>query len=165
MTLWTVVCQAPLFMWFFLARILEWVTISSSRGCSQSRDHTYIFCVSCIAGGFSNLLWCLNWGFPGVAVVNYLLANAGDSRDTGSFPGLRRAPGEENVNPLQYFWLENSMDRGPWQAVICGVTKSWTRWATEHACTMPKSPIRSVLLGKKTTMDQFLREFWTWMRI
>ena len=49
------------------------------------------------------------------------------TRDTGSFPGLRRAPGEENVNPFQYFWLENSMDRGPWQAVIRGVTKSWTR--------------------------------------
>ena len=30
------------------ARILEWVAISSSRGSSQSRDQTHIFCISCI---------------------------------------------------------------------------------------------------------------------
>ena len=32
-------------------RILEWVTISSSRGSSQARDWTCISCPSCIAGG------------------------------------------------------------------------------------------------------------------
>ena len=32
----------------FQARILEWVTISYSRGCSQSRDQTHIFYISCI---------------------------------------------------------------------------------------------------------------------
>ena len=31
----------------FQARILEWVTISYSRGCSQSRDQTHIFYISC----------------------------------------------------------------------------------------------------------------------
>ena len=30
-------------------------------------------------------------------------------------------PGEGNGNPLQYLCLENSMDRGAWQAVIHGV--------------------------------------------
>ena len=30
------------------AKILEWVAISSSRGSSQSRDQTHIFCISCI---------------------------------------------------------------------------------------------------------------------
>ena len=29
-------------------------------------------------------------------------------------------------NPLQYSCLENSMDRGAWQATVFGVTKSWT---------------------------------------
>ena len=33
--------------------------------------------------------------------------------------------GEENVKPLQYSCLENSMDRGAWQAIVHGVTKSW----------------------------------------
>ena len=33
-------------------RILEWVAMPSSRGSSQPRDRTCIYCVSCIAGGF-----------------------------------------------------------------------------------------------------------------
>ena len=35
--------------------------------------------------------------------------------------------GEGNGNPLQYTCLENSMDRGDWQAAVHGVTESWTR--------------------------------------
>ena len=34
------------------ARILEWVSISSSRGSSWPRDWTPVSCVSCTAGGF-----------------------------------------------------------------------------------------------------------------
>ena len=30
------------------ARTLEWVAMSSSRGSSQSRDHTHVSCVSCL---------------------------------------------------------------------------------------------------------------------
>ena len=37
--------------------------------------------------------------------------NAGDP---GSIPGLGRSPGEGNGNPLQYYFLENAMDRGAW---------------------------------------------------
>ena len=36
------------------------------------------------------------------------------------------SPGEGNGNPLQYSCLENSMDRGAWQATIHGVVKSRT---------------------------------------
>ena len=32
--------------------------------------------------------------------------------------------GEGNGNPLQYSCLENSMDRGAWQAIVHGVAKS-----------------------------------------
>ena len=35
-------------------------------------------------------------------------------------------PGEENGCPSQYSCLENSMDRGAWQAAVHGVTKSFT---------------------------------------
>ena len=42
-------------------------------------------------------------------------------RDTGLIPGLGRCPGGGNGNPLQYSCLENSMDRGAWQAPIHGV--------------------------------------------
>ena len=41
--------------------------------------------------------------------------------------GLGRSSGEGNGYPLQYFSLENSMDRGAWQATVHGVTKSQTR--------------------------------------
>ena len=50
--------------------------------------------------------------------------NAGDP---GSIPGSRRSPGEGNGNPLQYSYLENSMDGGAWWAIVHGVTKSQTR--------------------------------------
>ena len=36
----------------FQVRILEWVSISSSRESSQPRDQTHVSCISCIAGGF-----------------------------------------------------------------------------------------------------------------
>ena len=53
-------------------------------------------------------------------------ANAGDIRDVGSTPGLRRSPGGGNGNPLQYSCLENPMDRGAWLTAVHGVKKSWT---------------------------------------
>ena len=56
-------------------------------------------------------------------MVKKLLENAGD---LGSIPGLGRSPEEGNGNPLQYFCLENSMDRGAWRATVHGVAKSWT---------------------------------------
>ena len=54
-------------------------------------------------------------------------ANAGDIRDTGSILGSGRSPGEGNDNPLQYSYLENTMDRGPWRATVHEVSKSWTQ--------------------------------------
>ena len=45
--------------------------------------------------------------------------------DLGSIPGLGRSPGEEYGYPLQYSGLENSIDRGAWQATVHGVAKSW----------------------------------------
>ena len=54
-------------------------------------------------------------------------ANAGDARDVGSTPGSGRSPGVGNGNPLQYSCLENSMDRGAWQAAVHGVMKSQTQ--------------------------------------
>ena len=49
------------------------------------------------------------WGASLVAqTVKNSPANAGD---LGSIPGLGRSSGEGRGNPLQYFCLENSMDR------------------------------------------------------
>ena len=41
--------------------------------------------------------------------------------------GLGRSPGEGNGHPLQYSGLENSMDRGAWEATVQGAEKSRTR--------------------------------------
>ena len=56
-------------------------------------------------------------------MVKNLPANAGDVRDSGLIPGLGRSPGEGNGNSLQYFCLENPMDRGAWWAIIHGVAE------------------------------------------
>ena len=49
--------------------------------------------------------------FPGGSDGKESAYNAGD---LGSIPGSGRSPGEGNGNPLQYFCLKNSMDRGAW---------------------------------------------------
>ena len=51
-------------------------------------------------------------------MVKNLPAEAGDARDLGLIPGSGRSPGEGNGNPLQYSCLENSMERGAWQATV-----------------------------------------------
>jgi len=50
----------------------------------------------------------------------------------GLIPGLGRSSGEGNGNPLQYSCLENSMDRGAWQATVHGVAKSRTQPSDFH---------------------------------
>jgi len=47
-------------------------------------------------------------------------ANAGD---IGSITESGRSPGEVNGLPLQYSYLENSMDREAWWAAVHGVAK------------------------------------------
>ena len=65
----------------------------------------------------------LNKDFPGGAVVNNQLANAGDA---GLISGSRRSPVEGNGNPLEYSCLGNLMDRGAWWATVHRVPKSRT---------------------------------------
>ena len=63
-------------------------------------------------------------GFPGGSDSKDSACNAGD---LGLSPGSGKSPGEGNGYLLQYSCLENSMDRGAWQAVVHGVAK------TKHA--------------------------------
>ena len=56
--------------------------------------------------------------------------NAGDIRDQGSILGSGRSPGEGYGNSLKYSCLENTMDRGAWQAMVHRVVKSWTNICT-----------------------------------
>ena len=51
-------------------------------------------------------------------------ANVGDM---GSIPGSGRSLGGQHSNTLQYSCLENSMDRGAWQATVLKVAMSRTQ--------------------------------------
>ena len=51
-TAMAVVHQAPLSMGYSQARLLEWISMPSSRGSSRPRDRTYVSCSSCIASRF-----------------------------------------------------------------------------------------------------------------
>ena len=50
-----------------------------------------------------------------------------NAEDLDSISALGRYPGEGNHNPLQYSFLENSMDRGAWWETIYKVAKRQTR--------------------------------------
>ena len=65
--------------------------------------------------GFTNLEHRLEeeW-FPGRASGKESAANAEDTWDTGSTPGVGKSPGVGNGNPLEYSCLTNLMDRGVW---------------------------------------------------
>ena len=60
-------------------------------------------------------------GFP---VGLYSKESTCNEGDLSQILGLGRSPGERNGNPLQYSWLENSMDRGAWWVTVCGMVKS-----------------------------------------
>ena len=51
-------------------------------------------------------------------MVKNLPADAGDTRDLGSTPGLGRYLGGGHGNPHQYSCLKNPMDRGDSQATF-----------------------------------------------
>ena len=68
----------------------------------------------------------LGWTYPSTTILWYYTmykncpggsdskASVYNAGDLGSSPGLERYPGEGNGNPLQYYCLENPMDRGAW---------------------------------------------------
>ena len=65
-----------------------------------------------------------NQGFPGGSDGKESVCNAGDP---GSTAGLGRSAEEGNGYLVQYFCLENSMDRGAWWTIVHGVPASQTQ--------------------------------------
>ena len=62
--------------------------------------------------------------FPGVSDGKEFDCNVGD---LGLISGLATSPGGGHGNTLQYSYLENPMDKGAWQAIVHGVSKSQIR--------------------------------------
>ena len=71
-----------------------------------------------------NQMNCSPPHLPGGSDSKETVCNAGDP---GSISAVVRSPGEGHGNPLHYSCLENSMDRGAWQATVHGVAKSQTQ--------------------------------------
>ena len=111
-TPWTAAYQAPPSMGFFQARVLEWGAID-----------------------FSNIYACI-WASQVALLVKNQSANAGDLRDLGLIPGLKRSSGGAHGNSLQYSCLENPTDREAWQTIVHRVAESDTisDLAHMHTC-------------------------------
>ena len=71
-------------------------------------------------------------GFPSSSIVKNLPANAGDTRDADSIPGLGRSPREGNGSPLQRSCLGNPMDEEPGGLLSKGSQRVGHDRVTEH---------------------------------
>ena len=92
--------------------LLNQLSCTDHGGCDERHHSGLDFCARC----------------SGASLVAQRVKNPSASAgDPGSIPGSGRSPGEGNDNPLQYSCLENSMDRGAWQATVHGVTESQTQ--------------------------------------
>ena len=80
--------------------------LSFHKAYTQTQNLSHFICPYFESQIYSVLY--LSTGGPEVKASD---CNAGD---LGSIPGSGRSPGEGNDNPLQYYCLENPMDRGAW---------------------------------------------------
>ena len=181
-----------------LARILEWVASSFSRGSSWPRDQT---CGSCIGRRIlyhstepprkpdimQVSVWIGVW-FQYLTLVTFqrcfktaasieltslvaqtVKASGYNAGDLGSIPGSGRSPGEGNGSPLQYFCLENPMDRRAWWAAVHGVAKSRTQlsdftfhWVNPYSVPGPVISCQchfSFFVSLETRIENSLRVF------
>ena len=129
----------------YRAKALTWSSCVGAIRCSfKGSEWCYgivvdlQYCISfrCTAQWFRHICICVcilcKWGFPAGSDCKESTCNAGD---LGSILGSGRSPGGGHGNPLQYSCLENPMDRGAWQATVCGVVKSWTWLTNTHTNT------------------------------
>ena len=66
-----------------LAWKIPWMEATTVHGVAKSRTRLSDF----------TSLQTVRWGFPGGSVVKNMPANAGDTGDPGTVPGLGRSPG------------------------------------------------------------------------
>ena len=87
-----------------------------------------------IGGRGKESVLAIGSGFPGGSVVKNPHANAEDTGDVGSIPGLGRTPGVGNGNPLQYSCLRNPIEE-PGGLQSMGLQRVGHNLATEHTHT------------------------------
>ena len=79
-------------------------------------------------------------------MVKNMPNNAGD---TGLVPGSGGSPGGGKGNSLRYSFLENSTDRGAWQATVHGVAESQTQQSTHTSISYFMESLARFLENKK----------------
>ena len=130
----------------FQARVLEWGVIAFSVKWAQRL----------LKRETVRLVWivrkrnCMRASQVALVVKNPP-ANAGDTRDSGLIPGSERSDGVGNGDPLQFSYLENSVDRGACWAAVHGATvgHNWAcmqHWATKMEWWKRWSVLASVLV-------------------
>ena len=79
---------------------------------------------------------------------------------------VRRIPGGENGNPLQYSCLGNPTDRGDWCVTVHGVAKSWiqhSNWVCTHAIQIMPLPINNhIKPGHRNLLHSALSHHHNW---
>ena len=105
-----------------------------SLSCSESPTPCVCVCVCTFVFKKSSLLIITGATFPGFPSGSNGKESASNAGDPGSIPEWGRSPGEENGFPLQYYYLENSMDGGVWRVTVHGL-QSRTRVTNTHPPT------------------------------
>ena len=73
------------------------------------------------------MLFTATWGLSQWPSHKESTCNARAAGAVDLIHGSGRSPEGGHGNPLQYFCLENPMDRGAWWATVHAVIKSWTQ--------------------------------------
>ena len=71
--------------------------------------------------------------------------NSGDIKNEVSILGWGRSTRDGNGNPLQFCFLENPIDRGPWQAAVIGLkSQTQLRWMSTSTSKRDKDLRESI---------------------
>ena len=103
-----------------------WVWVSEEGGAKASRQVRRVVVTKMSEPGFFIFGHTMQQvGLPGGTAAKYLPAKCRRHRRRGLVPGSGTTPGEGSGDPLWYYYLENSMNRGACWDTVCGVRKSW----------------------------------------
>ena len=89
---------------------------------SKNNNFTQIW-----VGEANKVITVLNMGFPGGSDIKKSACHVGDQ---GSIPGWEYPLEKGTATHSSISCLENSTDRGAWQATVHGVAESWT-WLSD----------------------------------
>ena len=131
------ILHLKIFSFYHLTMLLFSCSVMSDSLWPHGLQHSRLPCPSLFPGVCSNSCPLNRWCHPTISssIVPFifditcgsLVVKNLPAGDANSIPGSGKSSWEGNSNPLQYSYLENSMDRGAWQTTVHGVTKELDR--------------------------------------